>query len=319
MASCRQTADTFDAAATFFSLVVIWGAIDAETQQKIKFAKWNATRILKAIKEGKDPNESNPKLEDPATVEAAAGVPDLDPNDPEVRLLQQAGPSPAPASSTPVVPLPASVEDAPDGSGGGYTAPQGYFDPPQPSPLSSPYHESARAGDPLPGVSPELPPVLSAGQVSPQLPPQLPAKVPPAADASAHSYQAPRPIVSPPFSPTPAAAVTPVQTQPSAWQAPSIPNPSPYVQQPPPPQPPPATIPMHPAYNTYAPSPVTQQPQTWQPPRAAAGPPPAPVEHKNISLAQKHAKWAVSALNFDDVPTAVKELRNALAALGVRQ
>jgi vacuolar protein sorting-associated protein VTA1 len=32
--------------------------------------------------------------------------------------------------------------------------------------------------------------------------------------------------------------------------------------------------------------------------------------------AQKHAKWAISALNFDDVNTAVKELRIALKALG---
>jgi vacuolar protein sorting-associated protein VTA1 len=34
--------------------------------------------------------------------------------------------------------------------------------------------------------------------------------------------------------------------------------------------------------------------------------------------AQKHAKWAISALNFEDVPTAVKELRHALEALGAR-
>ena len=33
-------------------------------------------------------------------------------------------------------------------------------------------------------------------------------------------------------------------------------------------------------------------------------------------LAQKHAKWAISALAFEDVPTAVKELRIALRALG---
>jgi vacuolar protein sorting-associated protein VTA1 len=32
--------------------------------------------------------------------------------------------------------------------------------------------------------------------------------------------------------------------------------------------------------------------------------------------AQKHAKWAISALNFEDVPTAVRELRRALELLG---
>ena len=35
-----------------------------------------------------------------------------------------------------------------------------------------------------------------------------------------------------------------------------------------------------------------------------------------ISDAQKHARWAVSALNFEDVDTAVKELKIALNALG---
>ncbi len=34
--------------------------------------------------------------------------------------------------------------------------------------------------------------------------------------------------------------------------------------------------------------------------------------------AQKHAKWAISALNFEDVPTAVRELQSALAVLGAR-
>jgi vacuolar protein sorting-associated protein VTA1 len=32
--------------------------------------------------------------------------------------------------------------------------------------------------------------------------------------------------------------------------------------------------------------------------------------------AQKHARWAISALNFEDVNTAVKELRLALQNLG---
>jgi vacuolar protein sorting-associated protein VTA1 len=35
-----------------------------------------------------------------------------------------------------------------------------------------------------------------------------------------------------------------------------------------------------------------------------------------VLAAQKHAKWAISALNFEDVDTAVSELRIALRALG---
>lgn len=42
------------------------------------------------------------------------------------------------------------------------------------------------------------------------------------------------------------------------------------------------------------------------------------VDEDAIAQAQKHARWAVSALNFDDVNTAVKELKNALQLLGAR-
>lgn len=55
---------------------------------------------------------------------------------------------------------------------------------------------------------------------------------------------------------------------------------------------------------------------------AAPTPPPAPApgayntDDEAVLAAQKHAKWAISALNFEDVPTAVKELRGALRMLG---
>jgi vacuolar protein sorting-associated protein VTA1 len=35
-----------------------------------------------------------------------------------------------------------------------------------------------------------------------------------------------------------------------------------------------------------------------------------------IAAAQKHARWAISALNFEDVKTAVHEMHVALKALG---
>ncbi len=40
------------------------------------------------------------------------------------------------------------------------------------------------------------------------------------------------------------------------------------------------------------------------------------TDDEAITNAQKHAKWAVSALNFEDVETAVRELRIALQSLG---
>lgn len=84
----RQTADTFQASATFMELLAIWGPIDAELQQKIKFAKFHALRIAKALRAGEDPNLSNPKPEPPPEDLASP----LDPNDPEVRALTGAAP-----------------------------------------------------------------------------------------------------------------------------------------------------------------------------------------------------------------------------------
>ena len=40
------------------------------------------------------------------------------------------------------------------------------------------------------------------------------------------------------------------------------------------------------------------------------------TDEEAIMKAQKHARWAISALNFEDVNTAVDELRGALNALG---
>jgi vacuolar protein sorting-associated protein VTA1 len=42
------------------------------------------------------------------------------------------------------------------------------------------------------------------------------------------------------------------------------------------------------------------------------------VDEEAVMKAQKHARWAISALNFEDVPTAIKELRGALETLGAR-
>lgn len=44
--------------------------------------------------------------------------------------------------------------------------------------------------------------------------------------------------------------------------------------------------------------------------------PSAPPTRKQIEQTQKHAKWAISALEFDDVETARAELRKAMAMIG---
>lgn len=72
-----------------------------------------------------------------------------------------------------------------------------------------------------------------------------------------------------------------------------------------------------------APAPMPMAPPTIPasaplPPVQAVPPGSYRTDDDSIMLASKHAKWAISALNFEDVNTAVKELRLALQSLGAQ-
>lgn len=299
----QQTAMTFDAAATFFHLVNIWGPPDQETQQKIKYAKWNATRIAKAIKEGKDPNESNPKPE------AAPQQPALDPEDPEVQGFGGTTPAPLPPK-----PRHVTIEDAPDHNvardAAGVSLPH--------SPASAVPSEELK----LPGVPTHLsdpqPPAQEPGYFdshsmpSPVSPPSHnPAGYQPPADAYAPSQT---------WTPTP-----PPQAPHSAFSPPSHPA-APedhYRSAPPPTAAPPTFATIQSPTPAVAPAavapPAGRLAKPTIPPPSTAMPVYAPVsgvDEAAMVQAQKHAKWAISALNFEDVNTAIMELRRALQSLG---
>lgn len=77
------------------------------------------------------------------------------------------------------------------------------------------------------------------------------------------------------------------------------------------------------SYFPSSPPPPIFKPPPPQPRVYAAPPPPsAPItvpetlDPSAIAAIQKHAKWAISALNYDDLETARKELRAALVMLG---
>ncbi|TLD25416.1 hypothetical protein PspLS_05911 [Pyricularia sp. CBS 133598] len=309
----QQTANTFDAAATFLNLLSVWGPLDADTKQKIKYAKWNTLRILKAIKDGTDPNESNPKPEP----EPAALEPD------ELNSLAVTSPSAGPFQAT--------VEDAPESSSirgdpslvsqpqtpasavahqqDSMSLPEvphgnaGYFDstatpqPPSiPSPMSPPLQASAGPGD-LPQRWTPTPPAADTS-FSPPLPKEE--------NDQYIQPSAPAPATGPPtFAPSPAAmpAVAPPPTlvSPPASYMDMAPNPSTvsYGQ------------PSAPAMSSNTPT-----------AHASTAPMIAPggynVDDASIRKAQKHCKWAISALNFEDAATAVKELELALQTLGAR-
>ena len=355
----RQTADTFQAAATFLDLCQIWGPLDAETASKIKFAKYHALRIAKAIKANVDPNLSNPTPE--------PEQPPLDPNDPDVQMIDGLGdssqhqnasrqpfvedipdehdrmqghiagrstydeslhPSRAPsvppqhvkayqtppqqpaedyyhsAAPPPVSPLDPSTADRVTSDGGGYfprvldidgrARLSGLPDAPPEDPSSPPVV--------LPESPPPGPPSFSAARLTPSQPADF-----------LHSF--PPPNVDVPNIPLPSSG--PVSSYGPSSPSASAPS---FPQQPP-------SAPQQASTTTVQPLPApSARVRQFPPPRQMAPTPSAPprvssqanylTDEEAILKAQKHARWAISALNFEDVNTAVKELRGALEALG---
>ena len=288
------------AAATFFDVCKTWGALSEDIASKAKFAKYHALRIAKAIQAGEDPNATNPAPEPAAE------------ND--VEMHDQ------PIQSGPQQPY---VEEVPD----------------EHDNLESDMARQSMTGQSLhPSRAPSA---------TPQAREQPPNPIPPSEDY----YQDMRPDVSPLVSPAadqdffPHNANPEMNSVPSLAPQPSAPNgPSANAFRS---FPPPNIVPAQPPHDLPdAPSDVPQQPQAPRYPtrQAAAAPsrqpqpaprappqrsqPPPPQMYNNdgayrqddesIVEATRHARFAVSALNFEDVRTAVKELQLALNTLGAR-
>ncbi|KAJ5573422.1 Vacuolar protein sorting-associate Vta1 N-terminal [Penicillium hispanicum] len=297
----KQTADTFQAAATFLELCQIWGQSDPEIAGRIKFAKYHAVRIVKAIKAGEDPNATNPAPKE----EEESGM-----AGPEVQAFDE---SVAEQASKP---RQASVEEIPDEADrlGRQMASQSSIDeslhpsrasslprPPAPSELEipsvprnapGPPGQAMEIDNPQPGGLdlPSTPGTIGGSHSVPQLP-DTPGSL------KTHTPHAPNAFQSfppPPASPSVAAP------DPALFYDPS--NASAHI-------PPPAATSSLSGSASFTPVPAA-------PPPAAPSQPSHSVDDQSISMAQKHARWAVSALTFDDVDTAVKELRNSLRYLG---
>ncbi|PLB45119.1 DUF605-domain-containing protein [Aspergillus steynii IBT 23096] len=293
----KQTADTFQAAATFLELCQIWHTPEPELAVKIKFAKYHALRIAKAIKAGEDPNETNPVIEED----------NLEPkeDDPEVQAIVQSLP---PADPEALPGRQPSVEDVPDEpsaqpSGSTPTLPQvptsfADIQPPHqnaPSPAMDLDHDQ---GAPL--NLPSAPDTFASSASAPNLP-DTPTQI-----GRHHSSGDPNAFQSfppPSSSPDRSPAGTPFdakafynQSGPPSLPAQTSPGPLPVVS-----RPTPHSVP------STAHIPVAPTPSQANTPA---------VDDNAIAQAQKHARWAVSALTFDDVNTAIKELKNSLKQLG---
>jgi len=333
----KQTADTFLAAATFLDLVQIWGAPSQEIVAKIKYAKYHAVRIAKAIKAGEDPNDSNPE---PAPVPTEDAVVQLDPEDPEVKDIENPAGSYQPPS---IVDEQAHVdqqlltERAAQWNAASLPRPNGEVPPTPEASAAAPVdsrttqdinHRQDSIGG---GYFPEV--------QSPPTDAQQPANTADLFDipcAASHDPNAPI-IVQPPAIPPapafdpydfyndkmdidPATAGDPPDEAPLI--APKPVHPSTHL----PPQPPAASKPLWSRSAASTPKPPAVPSAPTAPTATTRTGPSAitagfardvtDVDDAAMAEAQKHAKWAISALNFEDVATAVKELRIALGALG---
>jgi vacuolar protein sorting-associated protein VTA1 len=342
------TADTLMAASTFLDMLSIWKKDDPELAAKIKYAKYHALRIIKAIKAGDDPNATNPVQDQE---QQPPSPPLLDPTDPEVqRINDQSAPQPlssnpyqsyvesapntdaqpSPTFSAPKVSPPPNLPTVPTG----YTS-NTHDDV---SPISQP--ATSRQGSVVSvggGYFPrtDAPPTFTSDNTAPSLPTAPSTEDDPltsslgglggsTSDGTPQASRTPDPSTFYQNPASPPGVVQPPQ-QPSAQSsAPQNPYASPPSQHQ---YPAPSSQPLQhslPAPQSVVPS-QQYSPMLRQNPYAQPSAPPPPAassqgpfrsDEESIMQAQKHAKWAISALNFEDSATAVKELRIALQALG---
>lgn len=288
-------------------------------------------RIVKAVKAGEDPNESNPPAEEQAPDgESSGGVPIIETSSPSAVEAELGNP---PTDSETKKGRQASVEEVPD------EFPQVQRELARQSYLDESIHpsRSSSAAPNRPGLSnvtsavnsalPSPPAVdsmmdlenslrqrpshLSSATV-PDLPP-APSDFPQGSPASS-TADFPSGLGAPPDNlpslntlqsfppPGPISPMTGV----SPLRAPRPISPESHdgVME----KPPVAAIPA----SVVQPKPVHQA-STY-----ARGPSGQVIDEDSITQSQKHARWAVSALNFDDVDTAIKELKNALSLLGAQ-
>ncbi|KDE07880.1 hypothetical protein MVLG_01973 [Microbotryum lychnidis-dioicae p1A1 Lamole] len=306
--STRLTAKKFLAAANFHEVLATFGELSSENREKIKYAKWKASDIAKAFREGRKPTPGPagglPPLEDDSlrgevTSEEAKELAR------ELAALGTTGerqdaivsdPDAGPAQSTRSATVPSTADD-----------PDSYPFPQHPT-------------TPLP----RAPAIIDDIERPVTLPPP-----PPAAPTSTTFLDTPSDQVFSSIDLGPTTPSIPITHQTSDLA-------------PPPSLPPPPSIPSFQSASplthstgfasaVFPPAPpvIPQKPIRARPPVPGSIPTPTaaestssgnvtePLDPMKIAQIQKHAKWAISALNYEDVETARKELKIALGMLGV--
>lgn len=295
-----------------------------QNRERIKYAKWKAADIAKAFREGRTPTpgpagglqEGEEDAADPSKVtadEARELSQEFEALDTKAEGSGQEG---AQAESSGAAAVSSGV------STGAESDPSASFTfPQQPTTLpSAPADDEPDFVDEAPRSSAAS--AFSAADIVP--------------DASLGTGQQP-------FAPNVSSAEVPPQThqtadlpvphahlpsEPPAFPSavfPSAPPTAPSQPSSPPSHSSPASSVSRTAFTSPPPAPArppSSAPAPAPPPPAAASAVPSSVpkadrfDPKTVGDIQKHAKWAISALNYDDFDTARKELRLALAMLG---
>ncbi|KAF2266071.1 DUF605-domain-containing protein [Lojkania enalia] len=332
-----QTVDTFRAAATFFEILTIWkNPLEPEIASKLKYAKYHTLRIVKALKAGEDPNLSNPVQEVPPQATSPSA---LDPNDLEVQRINGGAPplqtqnsyqpyvesapntsaQPSPTFSASRISPPPNLPSAPTGYSQATSLPT-FASHRDVSPISQPAKSRQGSVDSIGGgyfprvdvptfTAENAPlglPTAPSIEDEPMTAPFESSSLPSAAQA--HHAPSPQNFYRNSTSPPPAPQPSHPPNHPPFHHS-FQPQP-PGLASPPPPQPPQQhyQFPQQPPQSIH-PQPIPAVPQTMHQGSFK-------TDEESVVEAQKHAKWAISALNFEDVNTAVKELRIALRSLG---
>ncbi|KAM0746616.1 DUF605-domain-containing protein [Meredithblackwellia eburnea MCA 4105] len=306
----RLTAKKFLAAANFLELLSIFGEISQENKEKIKYSKWKATDIAKAFREGRTPvpgpagglpegeEDTNAPPSDQVTADEVGDLRR------ELAALEAADKATLPGEG-------AAEASAPeDGEPDAYPFPQ----LPTGDPSTTTVDQPSAPTDDVHPVTPGFPSFLNTPSILPGASSSSPLDGP-----LSHSTPPTEPLQTPQAPPShqtselppPSTIPTGSSGFPTAVFPPSVPQ-LPSAPPLPPPPPPPVAQYIPPRQPVFSPPP---------PPIAAPAPPPPPPASDSydpsvVTQIQKHAKWAISALNYDDYETARKELRLALSMLG---
>ncbi|KAG0370894.1 Vta1 like-domain-containing protein [Gamsiella multidivaricata] len=314
----QKTAKNFVAAANFLELLKVFGDIDAEVEEKIKYSKWRAAEIVKAIRDGRQPTPppGANKPQEPTLTSADVAQAGLDSLDNEAAAtgvdsnISSGTFSPAHiAHSNPSVTPQPTVS-----SGPGFPTISNFPSPPlgPSSTNGNSFNDSISNSWSQPAVSPSL----NQGQnfQSPAGAPIIPVQPPSTYIPPAVSSQKPNSG----YAPTPLNPASPGPNAQYGYGASNINNNIPYQHSvEPSPAPAPAPTPMqtpYPQAGFSSPSAPYQQPQQTPSPQSYA-PVPMVLDPTVSAQVQKHCKWTVSALTYDDVPTAIDNLEKALALL----